>query len=62
MDLYSRKIISWKLTKTLDTGPILESIKEARKQRPANEPIMIHTDRGVLYTCDLVSFLYRSQV
>ncbi|WP_276930851.1 integrase core domain-containing protein, partial [Faecalibaculum rodentium] len=45
-----------------DTGPILESIKEARKQRPANEPIMIHTDRGVHYTCDLYRKLTRGMV
>lgn len=50
MDLYSRRIISWKLTKTLDTGPILKSIEEARKRRPSQEPIMIHTDRGIHYT------------
>lgn len=33
MDLYSRGIISWKLTKTLDTGPILESIKEVNSKQ-----------------------------
>lgn len=62
MDLYSRRIISWKLTKTLDTGPILKSIEEARKRRPSQEPIMIHTDRGIHYTCDLYRKLTRGMI
>lgn len=62
MDLYSRRIISWKLSKTLDTGPILESLKEARKKRPADELIMIHTDRGIHYTCELYKKLTKGMI
>ena len=41
MDLYSRSIISWVLTKTMDTDEVLKCIEN---------PLVIQSDRGVQYT------------
>lgn len=51
MDLYSRKIISWTLGETLETKWVLEAIKRAKEQRRVTQPLIIHSDRGVQYTC-----------
>lgn len=62
MDLYSRKIISWKLSKTLEPGEILESLQDAMRKRPVLEPIIIHTDRGIHYTCKLYKKLTKGMI
>lgn len=47
MDLYSRKIISWTLGDTLETKWVLEAVKKAKKKRNVEQPLVIHSDRGV---------------
>ena len=52
MDLFSRKIITWKLALSLETKYVVSAIREAiyiTGMRPA----VIHSDRGVQYTSDL---------
>ena len=51
MDLYSRKIISWTLGETLETKWVLEAVEKAKEQRHVTRPLVIHSDRGVQYTC-----------
>lgn len=51
MDLYSRKIISWTLGETLETKWVLEAVEKAKEQRCVEQPLVIHSDRGVQYTC-----------
>ena len=51
MDLYSRKIISWTLGETLETKWVLEAVEKAKEQRHVTQPLVIHSDRGVQYTC-----------
>lgn len=51
MDLYSRKIISWTLGDTLETKWVLEAVKKAKEKRHVEQPLVIHSDRGVQYTC-----------
>lgn len=51
MDLYSRKIISWTLGDTLETKWVLEAVEKAKKKRNVEQPLVIHSDRGVQYTC-----------
>ena len=51
MDLYSRKIISWELGRTLETGSVIRAINKAI-QKTGCRPKVIHTDRGVQYTSD----------
>ncbi len=51
MDLYSRKIISWTLGKTLEAKWVLEAVEKAKEERRVTQPLVIHSDRGVQYTC-----------
>ena len=51
MDLYSRKIISWTLGETLETKWVLEAVEKAKEGRHVTRPLVIHSDRGVQYTC-----------
>ena len=51
MDLYSRKIISWALGETLETKWVLEAVEKAKARRRVTQPLVIHSDRGVQYTC-----------
>ncbi len=46
MDLYSRKIISWILSDTLEAKWITEAVKKAKDIRKINKPLIIHTDWG----------------
>ena len=50
MDLYSRSIISWVLTRTMDAAEVLKCIKKAKERRKVNSPLVIQSDRGVQYT------------
>ena len=57
MDLYSRKIIAWTLSKTLEVEEVLKCIEIARKRRKTANPVRIHSDRGVHYTSKLYAKL-----
>ena len=50
MDLYSRSIISWVLTKTMDADEVLKCIEKAKERRNIENPLVIQSDRGVQYT------------
>ncbi len=47
MDMYSRRIISWSLSNTLDTNFCLETLNEALSQAT---PDIFHSDQGCQYT------------
>ncbi len=49
MDLFSRKIIAWKLTDTLEVICVTECVKKAKQLRKIDEPLIIHNDRGSHY-------------
>lgn len=51
MDLFSRKIIAWKLSVTLEAKWIVECVKEAKEKRRIEKPLVIHSDRGIQYVC-----------
>ena len=46
MDLYSRKIISWVLSETLEASRVVECIEKAKQVRNVKEPLIFHYDRG----------------
>jgi transposase InsO family protein len=52
MDLYSRRIISWVLSDTLEAKHVVEAIELAKTKRKIGKPLVIHSDRGVQYTCE----------
>ena len=49
MDLFSRKIIAWTLSDTLDVSCVIETIKKAKARRNTDLPLIIHSDRGSQY-------------
>ena len=62
MDLYSRKIIAWTLSKTLEVEEVLKCIEMARKRRKTADPVIIHSDRGVHYTSKLYKKLTKGLI
>ena len=50
MDLYSRKIISWVLSDTLETKWVVETVNKAKRARNVSKPLILHSDRGRQYT------------
>lgn len=49
MDLFSRKIISWILSRTLEAVHVVEAVEKAKKARPVDKPLVFHSDRGIQY-------------
>lgn len=50
MDLYSRKIISWDVSASLEITSVLKTVEKAKKTRKISKPLIIHSDRGSHYT------------
>lgn len=49
MDLYSRLVVGWHLSDSLSTKGVLKAIGKAKKTRNLDQPIIIHSDRGVQF-------------
>ena len=49
MDLYSRKVIAWTLSNTLEVSCVIEIINKAKAKRKIEGPLVMHSDRGVQY-------------
>lgn len=52
MDLYSRKIIAWVVTDTMEVSCVVETVKKAKAARSTVEPLVIHSDRGSQYVSE----------
>ena len=50
MDLFSRKIISWKLSERADAAMVIDAFKTAYMIRQPRAGLMFHSDRGTQYT------------
>ena len=55
MDLFSRKIIAWTLSRTLKVSCVIDTINKGKARRNTELPLIIHSDRGSQY----VSRAYR---
>lgn len=51
MDLYSRKIIAWVLSDTLEAKWVIKAVEKAKKTRDIHKPKILHSDRGIQYVC-----------
>ncbi|HBF78051.1 MAG TPA: IS3 family transposase [Clostridiaceae bacterium] len=49
MDLYSRKIIAWTLSESLEVSCVIDTINKAKRNRKIVNPVIIHSDRGSQY-------------
>ena len=58
IDWYSRKIVGWKLSDTLETAPVLETVREAVEHNGV--PAIINSDQGSQFTSDDYKALLRS--
>ncbi len=50
MDLFSRRILSWKLSATRTTLDTLTVLKRAINKRKPSDGLIFHTDRGIEFT------------
>ena len=62
MDLFSRKIIAWVLTRTMDAEAVLKSVIKAKEKTKSVHPIVIQSDRGVQYTSTLYQEITKGMV
>ncbi len=61
LDLYSRKVLSWRLSNTLDAGFCVEALEEAIELYGV--PAIFNTDQGCQYTSEaFVSVLKRNKI
>ncbi|WP_242941450.1 IS3 family transposase [Lacrimispora sphenoides] len=49
IDLFSRKIIVWTLSKTLEVSYVIETINRAKARRSMDLPLIMHSDHGSQY-------------
>lgn len=53
MDLFSRRIIAWRLLRTLEAKWVVECVLEAKKLRRTTQPLVLHSDRGSQYISEV---------
>lgn len=46
MDFYSRKIIAWTLSKTMEVDEVLKCLEVAKQRRKTENPVVLQSDRG----------------
>lgn len=51
IDLFSRKIVGWGLSRYLDHGLVLKGPGASTVHRQPDRGLMIHSDRGIKYAC-----------
>ena len=51
IDLYSRRVVGWFCSPTLDHELVVQALQRAIGQRQPARGLMIHSDRGVQYAC-----------
>lgn len=52
IDLYSRKVVGWAISKRIDGQLTLNALQMAIQRRNPPEGMMHHSDRGVQYLCE----------
>lgn len=52
LDLYSRKVIGWAISKKIDGKLAIDALEMAIKRRNPPRGVVHHSDRGVQYLCD----------
>lgn len=52
MDLYSRRIVGWSMSRWISRHLVIDALNMAIAQRLPDEPLIHHSDRGSQYTSD----------
>lgn len=55
MDLYSRKIIAWTLSKTLEVDEVLKCLETAKSRRKTANPVVIQSDYAEEKTIPMIT-------
>ncbi len=61
MDLFSRQIISWHLSRDLSLDFVLKSLKDAVAKRKPEKGLIFHSDRGIQYASIEVKAFLKEQ-
>jgi transposase InsO family protein len=61
MDLCSRKIVGWSISRSLETALVKEALKQALVVRRPAPGLLHHSDRGIQYASSAFRALLRSQ-
>ena len=51
LDLYSRKVVGWEMSDSLEAGLVIRALQQALATRGAPPGLIHHSDRGVQYAC-----------
>lgn len=63
LDLFSRRVIGWALSKSLHAELTVEALRRALEARPVEPGLIHHSDRGVQYACEeYVALLQQSGI
>ncbi|MCR5763239.1 MAG: IS3 family transposase [Treponema sp.] len=52
IDLFSRKIIAWELSRTMEGELVIKTVNKAKAARKVSKPLIINSDRGSHYKAD----------
>ncbi len=52
MDLYSRRIIGWDLSETLEVSNVIPLVEKTKYSRHISKPLIMHSDRGSQFTSE----------
>lgn len=52
LDVYSRRVVGWSISRQLNSGLALEALDSALKRRLPASGLIHHSDRGVQYACN----------
>ncbi len=52
IDLFSRKVISYSVSRKIDTNLVIDTFNKAFASRKAPKNLIFHSDRGSQYTCE----------
>jgi putative transposase len=52
LDLFSRRVIGWSMSHSLEARLVLDALQMAVDSRRMDGAVLFHTDRGVQYACD----------
>ena len=63
IDLYSRRVVGWKVDNRITKDLVISSLKNALMRRKPAPGVIFHSDRGSQYASDeFVEFLHKNQV
>lgn len=51
IDLFSRRVVGWKLSRDADVGVVMEALRRGLAVRPSPTGMIHHSDRGIHYAC-----------